>query len=245
MKAYYRSKGITIYHGDCREVLPQLPKVDLVLTDPPYLTDATGVPIHGNGGVAVVRHHTRSIGMPWGYSLDWMEAVSKLDPQHWVVFGNGRMLGGLCSRLERDLKLSTVFTWRKSNAPYMTRNVPRFDCEFIVWARAQKATCGRMGQFRSQVIDVPMPQAGCFAVERILEPGCGKAAHPTQKPLAVVEPFIARLDGLILDPFMGSGTTLVAARNLKRKAIGIEIEERYCEIAARRLDGLKADAQAA
>jgi site-specific DNA-methyltransferase (adenine-specific) len=60
--------------------------------------------------------------------------------------------------------------------------------------------------------------------------------HPTQKPDSLIQWCYKFLpDGLVLDPFMGSGTTLVAAKNLGRKAIGIEIEERYCEIAARRL----------
>ena len=231
MKPYYQEAGITIYHGDCREILPMLGPVDLVLTDPPYLTDACQVPIRGKG-VWVRQVDSRSVGMPWGYSLDWIDLVST---SHWVVFCNYRMLGGVCSALDAKGKMSAVFTWRKLNAPRMTRPVPRLDCEFIAWARIGEASCCRMGQFDSLVLDVPMPQAGCFADERILEYDSGAAAHPTQKPLAVVAPFVARLDGLILDPFAGTGTTLVAARLQGRKAIGIEIEEKYCELAARRL----------
>lgn len=232
MKPYFERDGIVIYHGDCREILPQLTEhIDLVLTDPPYLTNETGVPIRGRG-VAAPRSDSTSIGMPWGYSLDWLDLTN---PTHWVVFGNYRMLGGLCSTLEARATLGCVFTWRKENAPRMTRPVPRLDSEFVVWARQYGASCERMGEFRSMVIDVPMPQAGCFAVERFVEDG-GKAVHPTQKPIAVVRPFIERLDAaLVLDPFMGTGTTLRAALDCGRRAIGIELEERYCEIAARRL----------
>jgi site-specific DNA-methyltransferase (adenine-specific) len=66
----------------------------------------------------------------------------------------------------------------------------------------------------------------------------GKNGHPTQKPFAVINPLILAscpTRGIVLDPFMGSGTTLESARKLARKAIGIEIEEKYCEIAAKRL----------
>jgi len=117
MKPYYQDDYCTIYHGDCREILPSLPKVDLVLTDPPY---------------------------------------------------------GWKTKLYGD----------SSNT-------------------------------RSRLTKV----------------------HPTQKPVALMAwcISIAKNPPLILDPFMGSGTTLRAAKDLGRKAIGIEIEEKYCEIAAKRL----------
>lgn len=232
MKPYFQSQGIidiTIYHGDCREILPTLSDVDLILTDPPYLTSDSKVPIRG-AGVAEVIEDTNSVGLPWGYSLDWIELCPQT--QHWVVFANYRMLGGLCSRLEP----TTVFIWHKSNAPRMTRPVPRLDCEFIIWSRSPGASCEDMGKFQSMIVDVPMPQAGCFPSERILVPGSKKAAHPCQKPMAVVQPFIDRLHPRsVLDPFMGTGTTAVAAKLAGCSFVGIEIEERYCEITANRL----------
>lgn len=233
MNPYYHDDkaGITIYHGDCREVLPHI-QADAVITDPPYKTRASGVPIRGRG-VAPRRSDTAAVGMPWGYSLEW---ISMLSPRQWVVYCNYQMLGDICSTLESRAILGCVFTWLKPNAPRMTRPVPRLDCEFVVWARAEDADCGQMGKFKSMVINVAMPQAGCFADERLVEAGGGKAIHPTQKPIAVVMPFVDRLRfDVALDPFMGTGTTLDACKRLGRRAIGIEIDERYCEIAARRL----------
>lgn len=231
---YYEHDGIAIYHGRCENILPLIGSVDAIITDPPYLTSGDSVPIGKtgkNGGVAMVYEQSKAVGVPWGYSLDWIEAAKATSPKHWIVYANYKMLGGLCSVLDPQ----TVFVWRKSNAPRMTRPVPRLDCEFVVWARTG-GKCDRMGEFDSMVVDVPMPQAGCMANERILERGSGKAVHPCQKPLAVVRPFVDRLEAaLICDPYMGTGTTLLAAKLCGRRAIGIEIEERYCEIAAKRL----------
>lgn len=223
--------------GDCLDVLPTLASgsVDAVITDPPYLTANSGV-ILGGKGVADVVNESYSIGMPWGYSLDWIDHVARLEPKHWIVYCNFYMLAGLITKLEQYAKLGTVFVWRKSNAPLMTRNAPRFDCEFIVWAKAHDATNVRARRFKSQVFDVPMPQAGCFATERVTVNG-GQAAHPTQKPLAVIYPFVSNLtepSWHILDPFMGLGSIGVASLRLGRKFTGIEIEHRYYQIATRR-----------
>lgn len=231
---FFEQDGIVIYHGRCEDVLPTIGTVDAIVTDPPYLTGGEGVPIGKtgkNGGVAFVYEQSRAVGVPWGYTLDWIELAKATSPKHWIVFANYKMLGGLCTALEPQ----TVFVWRKSNAPRMTRPVPRLDCEFIVWARTG-GKCDRMGEFDTMVLDVPMPQAGYMAQERIIERNTGKAVHPCQKPIAVVRPFVDRLDAAIVcDPFMGTGTTLLAAKLTGRRAVGIEIEERYCEIAANRL----------
>lgn len=232
VKPYFDKSGITLYHADCLEWLPTLDagSVDAVVTDPPYITDDSRVPIRG-GGVAERIEDSEAVGLPWGYSLEWIDACERLKPSQWLVYANYKMLAELCSKLEPQ----TIFVWRKSNAPRMTRPVPRLDCEFVVWHR--RGPCGDMGEFDSMVLDVPMPQAGCFAGERILESGSGKAAHPCQKPLAVVEPFIERLPvKSVLDCYAGTGTTAVACIRTGRRFFGCELEERYCEIAARRIE---------
>lgn len=230
-----------LIHGDCMDVLPTLTGIDAVITDPPYLTAESGI-VMKSGGVAKVYAPTTVIGNPWGYSLDWVDAVAVLEPKQWIVYCNSYMLSGLIAKLENYAKFGTVFVWRKSNAPLMTRNVPRFDCEFVVWAKRHNTNNVRAGDFKSQVLDVPMPQAGCFATERIIKEG-GKAAHPTQKPLKVVRPFVRNLTErgwCVLDPFMGTGTTGVAAIMEGRKFIGIEKDAEYFDIAQQRVNDVVA-----
>lgn len=236
--------SVTLWQGDCLELLPTLEagSIDAVICDPPYLLTGSNVPLRGKGVTARV-NDSNAIGMPWGYSLDWVDRVARLEPKHWFVFCVERMLSTLLPALEKQAKLGTIFVWRKTNASRMARNVPRLDCEFIVWMKHPKATNVRAKEFRSLVIDAPFPQAGCFAVERVLMSDSKKAAHPTQKPLAIVRPFIERFTDegqTILDPFMGSGTTGVACVQTGRNFIGIELDKGYFAISQRRI----ADAQA-
>jgi len=145
MKPYYEDKYVTIYHADCREILPQLPKVDLVLTDPPY-------------GISSVH---------WDTAIDVKEFWQLLNGYRAIVFS--------CQPLSNP-------------------------------------------------------------------------DHPTQKPIPLVEWLIQTYSNpsdLILDPFLGSGTTAYCAKKLNRKCIGIEIEEKYCEIAARRCSQEVMDLQVA
>jgi DNA modification methylase len=226
--------------GDCLEVLPTLTGVDAVVTDPPYKMRGGGgtVPIRGHG-VTEAKSESFSVGEPWGYSLDWVEAVLRLEPKHFVVFCNSYMLGGLSHELERTMQMGAVFVWKKPNAPPNCRNTPKWDCEFVVWMKHPKATNGRAKEFRSQVLEVPFPVAGCFASERVLKPGTVQAAHPTQKPVAVTHPFVERFTDAgqtVLDPFMGSGTTGVACVQTGRKFVGVEIDPNYFDIACRRIE---------
>lgn len=228
---------VQLYHGDCLEFMRTLPagSVDAVVTDPPYLTGDAQVPIIGKG-VTKRTHDSTSIGLPWGYDLSWIDAAASLNPSHWIVFANYKMLATLLPALERYASVACLFVWRKSNAPRMARPVPRLDSEFIIWAKSATATNGRMSEFDSMVLDVPMPQAGCFATERVLMPQSGQSAHPTQKPIKVVFPFVERLPIMtVFDPFMGSGTTGLACVRTGRKFIGCEIDPGYFAIAQKRI----------
>jgi DNA modification methylase len=195
--------GITIYHGDCREVLPGLGRVDLVLTDPPYgvnlpyasyddsetnwlaLMD-TAIPLMRSSASMVILPSCQIRRLGWIYSRhppDWLIAWHKGSPGHVSAIGFN--------------------DWEP----------------LLVYGRWP-------GLSMHDFLSVPND-------ERM-----GAYGHPCPKPLRWAKWIVDRacpVTGSLIDPFMGSGTTLRAAKDLGRRAIGIEIEEKYCEIAAKRL----------
>jgi site-specific DNA-methyltransferase (adenine-specific) len=223
----------TLYLGDCLEILPTLGKVDAVITDPPYQMGIDRVPIAGSSNFGSFSC-SRSVGMKWPFSTQW---INLIQADHVIAFCSYMDIGDVHQKLSETLRISAVFTWRKNNAPSMTRPIPRMDTEFAIWARKDKSPCGKMGEFKSCVIDCNMPQAGVGAKERVLKYKDGPSAHPTQKPLGVIRPFVSRLPAnTILDPFLGTGTTGVASLKMGRKFIGIEIDPDYFEIACQRIE---------
>ena len=203
MKPYYEHGGITIYHGDCREILPTLEPVDLVLTDPPY-------------GVGVAAWDI----VDWQWSDLIAERMTVA--AHLFAFWSVSKLREF--RDIRGLKYERVLVWSKPMTMSAKRGNATWHWEPIYWFRKPDA------QLTECVSDVLTENPPLFRSHP------ENVAHPTQKPLDLLRR-LAVLGGgnSILDPFMGSGTTLRAAKDLGRRAIGIEIEERYCEIAATRL----------
>lgn len=228
---YDDGNGIVIYHGDCRELLPHLDPVDLVLTDPPYPGLVGGHDRDFPGGVSARQAVTQSIGQAWDSSLDWMPAAWDLCRHGMLVFCSFHSVAAVRTALP-DSKAMALSVWYKRNSPPTGKNLPRYTTEFI-WMLTKKPGL-KWDVLSSTLFDIPMPQGGCMADERILN-GDGSTAHPTQKPIELIAKLLAIGGNTILDPFMGSGTTLRAAKDLGRKAIGIEIEEKYCEIAVKRL----------
>lgn len=209
-KPYYNEDGITIFCGDCREILPHLPKVDLVLTDPPY-----GVPIMTDFSFAGGASRATS-------GRQFSEVIGndqEFDPTQCIASGANAILWGANHFAHNLPHNGRWLVWDKRCQQQPTRN--QADCE-MAW-------CSEYGAARV-----------CYHVWdgmiKDSERGIPRS-HPTQKPIQVMTWCLSFFPdaGTILDPFMGSGTTLVAAKQLGRKAIGIEIDERYCEVAVQRL----------
>lgn len=211
MTPYYQEDGITIYHGDCREVLPTLEKVDLVLTDPPYGTDNDCDYTRFSGGQR--KNATLPQGRIWDAVHDDNQAF---DPSFLLGFPN-------------------VVIWGANN--FSDKLPPG---ALLVWDKKQ---AGLEGQFMSDA-EVAWKKGGCgvFLFRHVWD-GFNRASergrhwHPTQKPVALLRWCLSLFPKaqMVLDPFMGSGTTLRAAKDLGLSAIGIEIEEKYCAIAVERL----------
>lgn len=214
---YYERDGITIYHGDCREILPHV-EADAVVTDPPYGIADAPIPTQGR-----TRKRTGAVNdwhppSEWGRELDpsWLPAALSIGPV--ALFGH----------------------WRKRRAFEDAAGMePRAE---IVWAKDTHvgppcpvaARDERIWVFSRSGIEPRRFETSVW--EEAIIPTWAHRAHKNEKPISLMRRLIAWMPGdTILDPFIGSGTTLVAAKLEGRRAIGIEIEERYCEIAAKRL----------
>ena len=216
--------------GDCLKVLPGLPKVDAVITDPPYLGLGDKIDVNFTSGVAARRNVNKTIGDPWTATLEWVPLAFCLSEKAFFSFCSFHFVSQLFSAVSS--KPTALVTWAQSNAMPPVNNSPHYQTEFCWAFRKDK---GVNWKKLKTIYNIPRLQSGCMARERIVDES-GQAIHPSQKPIALIEHLL--LDGLnsVLDPFLGTGTTGVACVNLGRKFIGIEIEEKYFDIACKRIE---------
>jgi DNA modification methylase len=202
MTPYYDEDRITIYHGDCRDVLPSL-SVDAVITDPPY-----GV------GKSYGDNYDDSDGPDyWAWFLSALETMRAAAPT--VVFTHR------VTALRHVHDWDWIYVWHKPRASSGLNHYPVMPHWEPVFAYGIGGRTDLPRRF-----DVLSHN-----------PIRGMNGHPAPKPLSLFTDLIRCFApaGTVVDPFMGTGTTLRAAKDLGRKAIGIEIEEKYCEIAVQRL----------
>lgn len=237
MTPYYDQDGFTIYHGEALSVLRDLPNtsVDLVLTDPPY---SSGGLMRGDR-MAKVSDKSHQ-------SNDYIEFTGDNRDQHAYQYWLALWVNE-CRRLARASEVVGIFTdWRQLVATIDGIQAGGLIYRgIVVWDKTDRVR-GYPGRFAPQsefvVWGTNGPRDAQFdyalnGVFRVPVPVNDNRFHPTQKPIELLRDLvqIAPSGGVVLDPFMGSGTTLRAAKDLGRRAIGIEQEEHYCEMAARRL----------
>jgi site-specific DNA-methyltransferase (adenine-specific) len=229
LSAYYKHAGITIYNADCREILPlPIERSDIgshpfgqqaVVTDPPYgISLNTRTLSTGRGRLANkgFRGNDLAIDLPAVYGDD-----EPFDPSIWLTFKEV-ILWGANNFADKLPNKQRWLIWDKRCGSQSDDNA---DCE-MAWTNLKGQARLIHHYWRGWL------REGAENLSR-----GGAKLHPTQKPVNVMQWCIGFTSPelLILDPYMGSGTTLLAAKNLGRDAVGIEIEERYCEIAAKRL----------
>jgi site-specific DNA-methyltransferase (adenine-specific) len=230
---FYERDGIVIFCGDCCKIMPTMESssFDLLLTDPPY-PGLKGNIVHRGSGDALRITDSKTVGTPWNTSLNWISEAWRIAKLGAMVFCSHHCVDSI----KREFPINTVVglvSWYKRNSPLPVNNVPWFKTEFI-WLF--KKSPGLIWKNLSTMYDIPKLSAGCRASpERILAKGSLCAAHPTQKPLALITELLKVNTESVFDPFMGTGTTLVAAQQIGRRAVGIEISEEYCQIAVERL----------
>jgi DNA modification methylase len=193
------AEGVTLYLGDCREILPTLGKVDAVVTDPPYGTEVTG----------------------WDVSIDHetVAAILAASKGYSAFFYSNTRLAHLLEAIRACEHDAWVAVWHKMNAMGFER---RFAPQWVPIAIAYKGNPPFWGKDLFACPIVPHQDIG----------------HPTPKQLGITEWLVERSSAagdLVIDPFVGSGTTGVAAINLGRRFIGIEISPPYFDVACRRM----------
>ena len=222
---YYQDDHVPLYHGDCRTVMASLDdnSVHAVMTDPPYTE----------------RTHTKARGLHGGQVRNGVTTFAS------ITDGDLRVILSECGRLARGwviatldyrhafefdleppegLKSQRVGVWVKTTpTPQFTGDRPAQGWEAIAYLHKAK---GRSTWNGGGV-------HGNYVLGTVKD-----GNHPTAKPMSMLEDWVRKFTNLgdvVFDPFVGSGTTLIAAKAHGREAIGVELDERYCEIAANRL----------
>jgi DNA modification methylase len=255
MTPYYSEGGITIYHGDCREIALSLPPVDLVVTSPPYASQRdygfkkgefvwehvvpralANVNIAPNGQMLVnlgLVHKAGEVVTYWDALMPVMRAYG-FRLFGWYVWDQG---SGFPGAFGGRFAPSHEWVFHFNKLPgLLNKTVP---CKAS--SSGKMVYKGSLGKDKKRWVpsgvrrDSGTTKIPDSVVRITREMARNTGGHPAPYPRALAEFMLAAFDGTVLDPFMGGGTTLVAAQKLNRPAIGIEIEERYCEIAAKRL----------
>jgi len=241
MKPYYADEQVSLYHGDCREILPALGvTADLVLADPPYGETSLPWDRWPDGWLDVAASASRSL---WGvgsmrmfltHAGEFTAAGWKLSQD--LIWEKQNGSGFAADRFKRVHE--SVTHWYRGDWGGVHHETPR---NAVAWRTAPGTRLANATAHTGDIGASHWDDDGtrlARSVQRIPNLWRRNPIHPTQKPhelLNLLITYACPLGGLVLDPFAGSASTLDAARATGRRAIGVEADERYCELAARRL----------
>lgn len=244
-----------IYNGDCFEVLAKLPEAsfDMIFADPPYMLSNGGRTCFNGKLVSINKgkwDKSQGIAEDFEFHKKWLEMCRRLLKPNGTIWVSGTYHNihacGYAMMLLNYHILNEV-AWFKPNA------TPNLSCKYftashenLIWAKRDKKgkhyfnyDAMKNGNFPKDFIKKPhLQMRTVWAIPTTPSNEKVFGRHPTQKPLTLLERIITastKEGDLILDPFMGSGTTGVAALNLKRRFVGIDVDKEYCNLAEKRL----------
>jgi len=248
-----------LYLGDCIKIMSEWPekKIDLIFADPPYNLSGNGLKWKGNktgGDWFMMNEEWDRMTEPeyLQFTKDWISGCKRLLKDNGSIYISctyHNIAEIMLVLKQLGFKINNVITWQKTNAmPNMTKRVFTHSSEFVVWAVKEKKWIfhykelkrinpdrqkdGSLKQMRD-VWSMPLVQG-----KERLRGEKGRALHPTQKPEEMLKRIITASSNkgdIVLDPFLGSGTTAVAAKRLGRNWIGIEKEDKYISVAKKRI----------
>jgi hypothetical protein len=225
---FYEDESCQIFLGDCREIMPTL-SFDVIVTDPPYGTGnyPTDTDVFNGPMLKSFADRCPTAVFGWPEKLVGWCVTAQVIPNEWVTWwpSNAAVRGPNFHGLRQESEMIAVFgklDWKRLKT---ARAVHTVDETYSGALDRGNHSVGAT-RFVSDVWTDAAPGLGFNSHARL---------HPNEKPVSVMSRLAQATDDTILDPFMGSGTTLRAAKDLGRKVIGIELEEKYCEVAVKRL----------
>ena len=251
LEPYFKNNNFTLYQNDCIKALNELPEnsVDLIFADPPYFLSNGGISCSAGKMVSVNKaswDKSNGFEKDFEFTLNWLEACKRVLKENGSIWVSGTMhniyqVGFALQKL--DYKILNEISWFKPNAP------PNLSCRYfahshetLIWARKNKESYHTFNYEEMKEIGDKITPEGkqmrsvwSIPLTPLSEKTFGK--HPTQKPLDLLKRIILSTSNkgdTILDPFNGSGTTGVIAKELGRKYIGIDLEQDFLELTIRR-----------
>ena len=240
MKPYYADEQVTLYHGDCRELLPALGvQADCIVADPPYGETSLPWDRWPHGWLEAAAGVTRSLWC-FGSLRMFLDHAYEFTAARWklsqdVIWEKQNGTGFADDRFKRVHE--SVTHWYRGDWGSIYHQTPRTEVAWRTAANTGRAKPPHTGDIGNRNWEDDGTRLA-RTVQRVPNMWRRGAIHPTEKPVGILTPLIeygCPVGGLVIDPCFGSSSALDAARQCGRRAIGVEIDERYCEAAARRL----------
>lgn len=250
---YYKDNEIQLYHNDCLEVLKNIHdnSVDMIFADPPYFLSNNGISCRAGKVVSVNKadwDKSRGFEEDLKFTISWISECRRILKESGTIWISGTMHNiyqvGYSLQLS-NYKILNEISWFKPNAP------PNLSCKYfahahetIIWARKHEKkphyfNYEEMRKWEDKITPSGKQMRSVWSIPLTPQREKIYGKHPTQKPLELLRRIIlssTKEEALILDPFMGSGTTGVIAKELNRKFIGIDKEVEYLDLSLMRMN---------